>query len=255
MASTSISVFVSCYNEQTSIVPTIESAVRALSQSGLSWEIIVTDDVSSDNSVQVIRDYLRGHSELPIRFCVHETNQGLIRSIFEAVHLAQGQYFWMIAGDNNVDDATARELLSHVGTVDIVIPHVLRYSGRALHRRIISKAYAFIVRFLSGCPVRYYNGASIHRRTHLLWLEDNIKSFAFGANCIIRLLDHGFSYVEVPVVYNERTSGKSTALTLKNLRDVTAFFVTLVARRVKRSFQSDEILQPDKIIVERDELG
>jgi glycosyltransferase involved in cell wall biosynthesis len=249
MASTGISVLVTCYNEQASIVPTIDSILSALSKSGLSWEIIVTDDVSSDNSVQVIRDYLRDHSNLPIHFQAHETNQGLIRSIFEAVHLAQGQYFWMVAGDNNVDPATAAKLLSYVGTADIVIPHVLQYKGRSLHRRVISKTYAFLVRFLSGCPVRYYNGASIHRRSHLLWLEDDIKSFAFGANCIIRLLDYGFTYIEVPVVYNERTTGKSTALTLKNLRDVTAFFLTLVVRRVKKT------LQPNKMVFERDELG
>ncbi|HTV30911.1 MAG TPA: glycosyltransferase, partial [Xanthobacteraceae bacterium] len=85
----------------------------ALSQTGMSWEIIVTDDKSRDDSVETIRRFLAANPELPIRFNIHEVNKGFVPSIFEAVRLARGQYFWQVAGDNNVDTDTAARLLSH----------------------------------------------------------------------------------------------------------------------------------------------
>jgi glycosyltransferase involved in cell wall biosynthesis len=244
-----ISVSVSCYNEARSIVPTIESISAALAGTGLAWEIIVVDDASADDSAEVVRGFIAAHPELPIRHLVHADNRGFIYGIFEALHAAQGQYFWVVAGDNNVSQAVATQLLSQVGKADIVIPRVLQYSGRGWQRRLISSTYASLVRLLSGCPVTYYNGSCIHRRSHLLWLEDKVSSFAYAADCITRLIDAGCSYVEVPVVYNERTDGKSSAISAHNFRDVGAFLAGLALRRVWK------FVQPEKFALKKEELG
>ena len=249
MGPVDISVMISCFNEEGSIVPTIEFMVGALTRSELSWEIIVVDDASRDASAECVRQFLHARSELPIRLCTHETNRGLVYGIFEAVRAAHGQYFWVVAGDNNVDQETAVKLLSHIGIADIIIPYVLDYTGRSLHRRVISKAYAFLVRVLSGCPVRYYNGSSIHRRSHLIWLEDKINGFAISADCITRLFDHGCTFVEVPVVYRERLEGKSSALSARNFRDVAKFMLRLAMRRINK------MTTPATLASQKGELG
>jgi len=245
----SISVLISCYNEHGSIVPTIESISNALNQSGLSWEIIVVDDASEDNSIERVRDFILAHPTLPVRYHVHASNRGLVPTVFETIHVARGQYFWVVAGDNNVEPGTALTLLAHIGNADIIIPRVLNYAGRSLHRRIISKTYAFLVRLLSGCPVIYYNGSSIHRRSDLIWLEDKVGSFAYGADCITRLFDLGCSYIEVPVRYKERTQGKSSALTYKNLVDVINFLFGLALRRIQK------MLRIGRVVSEKGERG
>jgi hypothetical protein len=61
-------------------------------------------------------------------------------------------------------------------------------------------------------------------------------------------VDHGCSYVEVPVVYSERAVGKSSALTVDNLEDVAAFLVGLAFRRMTK------ILRFGKLIAEKGEL-
>jgi glycosyltransferase involved in cell wall biosynthesis len=249
MQSDSISVMISCYNEQRSIVPTIESISSALARSGLSWEIIVVDDASTDQSAETVRRFMREHPALAVRLEAHAANRGLVPGIFETVKVAHGQYFWVVAGDENVDQETAMKLLSRVGTADIVIPRVLNYAGRSYHRRIISWTYAFLVRSLSGCPVTYYNGSSIHRRSDLVWLAEKVGSFAYAADCITRLYDHGCSFVEVPVRYKERVDGNSSALTMKNLKDVAGFLLGLGFRRAKR------LVQPEKLAPEKGELG
>ena len=46
-----LSLVLACYNEEENIIATFEAIESAMAQSGLSWEIIVIDDASTDKSV------------------------------------------------------------------------------------------------------------------------------------------------------------------------------------------------------------
>src|SRR6202030_2789666 len=57
-----LTVFISCYNEQEFIVKTIETVRDALNEIGtISYEIIVVDDCSKDNSSETIKNYIAAH--------------------------------------------------------------------------------------------------------------------------------------------------------------------------------------------------
>jgi hypothetical protein len=62
----------------------------------------------------------------------------------------------------------------------------------------------------------------------------NYRGFGFQADMITRLLDEGFSYIEVPVTAQERTKGSSKALTLRNFFSVAHTLVDLFIRRIGR---------------------
>jgi glycosyltransferase involved in cell wall biosynthesis len=228
-----ISILISCYNEERSVVPTIQTIAAALQRTKLAWEIIVVDDRSQDGSLPAILKFIEANSSLPIRVHRNELNRGLVATIFDSAKLAEGEYFWTVAGDNNVSEQTCLALLSHLGTVDLIIPQVKAYVGRSLSRNLISSAYATLVRILSGVSIRYFNGSSIYRRRDLLLYEADQCGFSYAAYTIIDLISHGRSYIEVPVIYSERVHGKSSALSMKNLRQVTAFFKMLLARRLR----------------------
>src|SRR5262249_51684217 len=154
--------------------------------------------------------------ELPIRLLRHDANQGLGRTIFEAARLARGKYFWCVAGDNPVPEETCARLFAQLGRGDIIIPYVVRYEGRTFFRRALSDSYGMLVRFLSGSKVRYFNGSSIYLREQFLRHSDIPQGFAYSAEMIISLIGDGSTYVEVAVIYNDRSSGTSTALSLRN---------------------------------------
>jgi hypothetical protein len=161
----------------------------------------------------------------------HEVNSGLGATIFEAARLATGHYFWCVAGDNPVPMETCLTLLGRVGKADIIIPHVVRYMGRTLFRRVVSRAYGTLVRLASGSKIRYFNGSSIYPREKFLGAQSVTRGFAYSAEMILFLIDQGCTYIEVPVLYTERQTGKTTAFSLRNFRDVSAFYCRLVRRR------------------------
>lgn len=227
-----ITIGIACFNEEESIVPSIETAVAALGRSGLSWEILVMDDASTDCSRERVASWIAGRPDLPVRHRVSDVNRGLEWNVFQAATTGNGRYFWMVAGDNVLTADNYSEMFSRVGTADIVIPWVLSYRGRSFHRRLISRLYVAIVNALSGFRIHYYNGSSIYRRTDIAAYAGIIHGFSYSAELIMELIRRGRSYVEVQTVFNERTRGKSRALRPRNFVAVGEFFLRLLRRRV-----------------------
>jgi len=240
-----ISIFISCYNEQATIIPTLNSVISALIKTSLLWEIIIIDDCSKDNSINVIQRYMRSHPDYTIYLHRHEKNCGLDPSIFEAARLGKGRYFWCVAGDNPVPTEACLALLSKVGQTDLIIPYVLTYLGRTYFRRALSWMYAFLVRLISGCPIRYYNGSSIYLREQFIQQMEKITGFTYSAELLVSLFDAGCNYLEVPVIYTERTEGKSTAFTGSHMLDAAWFFGRMLKRRAKKFMSSNR----DKSII------
>src|SRR3990167_7631 len=226
-----ISIFVSCYNEQETIVVTVETLIFALLKLVISWEILIIDDCSMDNSVAVIQQFMHENSAAAVYLHKNEVNQGLGANVFTAARLAKGRYFWFVGGDNPVPKEACYALISQIGKADIIVPNVMYYENRTLFRRILSWTYAFLVRIVSGSSIRYFNFSSIYLREQFVAQMEKISGFTYSAELIIYLLDQGCSYLEVPVIYTDRTCGKSTAVSILNFIDVIGFLSRLLRRR------------------------
>lgn len=242
----------SCYNEERSIIPTLTTLVSALEQCPLTAEIIAMDDASQDNSIDTVQRFIAGfgHPNVLVRHHLNKANRGLTWNVFEAMKIGKGKYFWSVAGDNPLSKEAYLTMFSAVGRADIIIPNVLRYCGRPVYRQLISRLYVWLVNALSGYSVKYYNGSSIYVRSMVVEYANKIRGFGYSAELIVSLLDQGKSYVEVDVVFNDRTTGKSRALTFKNFCDVAGFFGRLARRRWQRR---RGVLQPDDRGKERSE--
>lgn len=227
-----LTLFVACYNEQENICGTLDTVIAALSQFKFSWEILVIDDASTDNSAKVIEEYCLKRPELPIRLHVNEFNKGLAQNYIEGAFLGRGKWYRLICGDNVEPQETFVSVFGKIGDADMIIPYQTQCAGKSLFRRILSDFYTSIINFLSGYKIRYYNGLAVHLRYNVMRWHTNYRGFGFQADMITRLIDEGMSYVEIPVTAQERTAGHSTALTSKNLLSVMHTFLDLVVRRV-----------------------
>ncbi len=67
-----LSVIVPAYNEEKRIPDTLHSISTFLEQKGISYEVIVVDDGSSDNTVQIVEDLSLPH----IRVVKNDKNRG-----------------------------------------------------------------------------------------------------------------------------------------------------------------------------------
>ena len=231
-----ITLFVACYNEEENIIATLETVDAAMSELDLSWEVVVIDDASTDNSVDLLKQYMTRVPEQPVILVVRENNQGLAQNFIEAAFLGRGKYFRLINGDNVESSSQITSILGHIGEADILIPYHAQVQGRTFFRKCLSNTFTLIVNLLSGYRIKYYNACSVHLRHDVMRWHVNCSGFDFQANLITKLLNQGRTYVEISAVGSERAFGTSKALTLKNFFSAARFFMDLAFRRVWKLF-------------------
>ena len=92
-----VSAIVLCYNQARFVVECLEG-IKAQDYPNL--ELIVNDDASTDDSVAVIEAWLAKHRDVPHQFLRSQVNQGICRSLNNALGRASGKYVSGIAADD-----------------------------------------------------------------------------------------------------------------------------------------------------------
>ena len=91
-----VSAIVLCYNQARFVTECLEG-VKAQNYPNL--ELIVNDDASKDDSASVIQAWL-AQGGIPHCFLRNQTNQGLCRSLNNAISQSRGKYTAGIAADD-----------------------------------------------------------------------------------------------------------------------------------------------------------
>jgi glycosyltransferase involved in cell wall biosynthesis len=114
--SPALSVTVLNYNYAHYLPQCLESI---LSQTWKDFELILINDRSTDNSLEVIQPYL---SDGRVRLVDHDQNQGYIASLIEGSNLSQGKYITVISADDFcVSDRAFESLLRPMEEDDEVV--------------------------------------------------------------------------------------------------------------------------------------
>ena len=246
-----ITVVVSCYNEQDLITGTLDNTIAALQESGRSFEIVVVDDKSKDNSVQVIRDYIRDHPSVRIILKANEVNRGLGNNYVEAAFVGHGKYYRLCCGDDGEPKEVLLNLFQHIGKADAIIPYNYKdVIGKSRMRVKLSKTFTALVNFLSGYNIKYYNGLAIHLRYNILRWHPSSYGFGFQADILTRLLDEGASYLQVPSYSIDRKGSASTALSTRNCLSVAHTLLEVAIRRVRKILYGRKGPQPIEVFLE-----
>jgi glycosyltransferase involved in cell wall biosynthesis len=102
-----VSMIVLCYNQSRFVVETLESVK---SQTYRSTQLIILDDCSSDDSAAVIESWLQKNG-IDCIFIRHQKNEGICKSVNEALSRATGKYISPIASDDVwLPDKIARQV-------------------------------------------------------------------------------------------------------------------------------------------------
>lgn len=91
-----VSIVTLCYNHTAYVIKALES-VRSQDYKNIQW--IIVDDCSSDNTVHLIKDWIEKY-QISCHFIVHKSNQGVIKTLNEAISLTKGKYIALIPGDD-----------------------------------------------------------------------------------------------------------------------------------------------------------
>jgi hypothetical protein len=137
-------------------------------------------------------------------------------------------------------------IFKHVGVADIVIPcqNQDKILGKSRARRFLSKTFTFLVNFISGYNIRYYNGMAVHLRYNVMRWHPSSYGFGFQADILTRLLDEGASFVQVESYGTDRKGGDSTALHIRNILSVGHTLLELAIRRLRRLLYGRSMKKP-----------
>jgi SAM-dependent methyltransferase len=230
-----LTIIVPCLNEQNHIGPTLDSIVGAMMELPYSYEVLVVDDGSIDDTSKIVENYIAAHPELPIRLIKHAKNRGLSPSYVDAAFLGRGTYCRIVCGDSGEPKEALIACFKELGKADMIVPYHVSVPGKSAFRLWLSSFYTKLVNAISGHKIRYYNGLATHLRYNVMRWGPYSFGFGFQAELITRLLDEGATYIEVPVTatHVEKT-GLNSALNYKNFLSVTHTLLEIVIRRVRK---------------------
>jgi phenylacetate-CoA ligase len=229
-----VTILVPCKNEEANVADTLDTAVAALSEIGRSYEILVVDDGSTDNTSAVVEKYKAAHPGPRIVLHRNPRNYGLSRTFVDGAFAARGRYYRLLAGDNCEPKETIVAILSKMGQADMIIPYHKERTGSAL-RVGISRFYTFLVNLFSGYSLHYYNGNPLFRRDHVMRWHPYSFGFGFQADLITRLLDEQATYVEVPIIAIRREKGgPASYLKPRNFVSTAHSLYEILRRRLNR---------------------
>lgn len=107
-----VSFIVTSYNYSKYILETIQSIKN---QTINDFEIIVVDDCSRDNSVEILEQ------QVGIKLIKHYQNKGQLASIITGLKEAQGQYISIIDSDDTITPNYAERLLEHLKNNNVAL--------------------------------------------------------------------------------------------------------------------------------------
>ncbi len=90
-----VSIIMPLYNCEKYIAETINSV---LSQTYTNWELLIVDDYSADNSVQIVKEF--AEKDARIKLCEFEQNVGVATARNKAIELSKGRYIAFLDSDD-----------------------------------------------------------------------------------------------------------------------------------------------------------
>ena len=160
MAVLKLSVFIVSYNQEEYIAQTIDSVVK---QSVLPYEIVISDDSSTDNTWNIIKEYSTKYPEL-IKSYRNESNIGVYKNLNKATHLVTGNLITCVAGDDYINPGYFEVIYTYINDNNldpdtdsfIIIPD--------------------IIKLLNGSEIKYSNHTKAGKNLKKLGLRGLIDS-------------------------------------------------------------------------------
>ena len=216
MENPSVSIIIPAFNE----AATIGKLIAALAGSFPSYEIIVVDDGSTDDTGRIARD----NGAVVMR---HPYNIGNGAAVKTGIRCARGDILVFMDGDGQHDSRQIAALLEPLPAYDMVIG--ARSSGgqaswrRALGNRLLNRLASYVANFRIKdltCGFRAIKADIARKFTYLL-----PNTYSYPTTLTLSLLRSGRSVKYVPVQTQKRHRGRSN---INLFRDGVRFFMIIM---------------------------
>lgn len=228
-----LSVVIPAFREEKAIESVVAATRTVLKNLGQSFEIIVVNDGSDDDTGKMAR---RGGA----RVISHPYRMGNGASIKTGIRHARGHIIVMMDGDGQHDPADISRLIEKVGPYDMVVGARSKESQTHLYRDVANWVYNSFASYVCAYPIEDLTSGF---RAVKAWIARSFVSllpntFSYPTTLTISALRSGFSVAYVPIHTSYRV-GKSK---IKLLRDGSRFF--LIIMKIATLFSPMKIFLP-----------
>lgn len=213
MSSCYLSVVIPAYNEERRLPDTLAAVREYLDRQGYTWEIIVADDGSEDDTARLVRDTSVAIPNLELLSLPHRGKGSAVR---HGMLAARGDYRFLCDADLSMPiEHLARLLPADPAVADIVIgsreaPGARRI-GEPKRRWLMGRVFNAMTRLLSTpgiadtqCGFKVFGA----RAAQALFRQQTLDGFAFDAEVLFLARRRGFTIAEVGIDWHYRAESK-----------------------------------------------
>jgi glycosyltransferase involved in cell wall biosynthesis len=214
-----VSVILPAYNESVVIDRVIQRIIKTIEGVNLSYEILVIDDYSDDNTGLIAQ-------QAGARVITHPYNIGNGASIKTGIRNARGEILIMMDADGQHPPEAIPLLLEKIGPYDMVVGARTSSSESVFHRNIANKIYNALATYVSGRKIEDltsgFRAIKSQVARNFVYLLPN--KFSYPTTITLATLRSGRSLVYIPFDAKRRI-GKSK---IRLLRDGIRFFLIIL---------------------------
>lgn len=233
------SIVIPAYNESAKITASLTQVVNFMSSYNDSYEVLVVDDGSEDDTVDKVEEYQRDHPKVRL---IRNPHKGKGPTVWKGVMESKGKYIYLA----DADLSTPMEELKKMSTwlidqdYDIVIAsregHGARRIDEPFYRHLMGRVFNFLVQLLalpgikdSQCGFKLFKAKvakEVFSRLSIYGEDaaEREKAYmgAFDVEMLFVALRLGYTVKEVPVkwVYVETTRLNPVSDSINMLMDV-----------------------------------
>jgi glycosyltransferase involved in cell wall biosynthesis len=229
-----LSIVMPCLNEGETLESCILKAQRALKAGDIRGEIILADNGSSDNSLEIAQ-------RLGVRV-VHVAARGYGNALMGGFAAAHGKYILMGDADDSYDFGDAPRFLDKLREgYDLVQGCRLPSGGGTImngampfsHRWFGNPVFSFMARRMFSVPIHdIYCGLRAFTKAYYNRLELRCVGMEFATEMIIKSSLHGAKFAEIPIILHPdgRVIRKSHLKTVRDGWRTLRFFLLFSPR-------------------------
>lgn len=197
----SISLIIPAFNDAQTLPSLITEAKSVLKKVSKNYEILVIDDASQDDTAF----FLKKIKSKRIKFSSHKTNLGHGITLKELYLKASKELLFSLPGNGQIRPIELLKLLPHINEHDMVIG-MRKLRHVPIKRRIQSKIYNLLIRFLYGLNLYDINSVRLMKKSKLNKLKLVAKTAFVDAELCYKFKESGFSIIEIPITHNPGSS-------------------------------------------------
>lgn len=211
-----LTVVIPCLNEETTIGLCVQKALDCVRNHNINAEIVVSDNGSSDKSVQIVEDF-----NLPNVRVVHCCEKGYGNALKAGFSSANGKYILMGDADDTYDMSKIHEFYEKVVSdenISMVIGS--RFRGKIekgampfLHKYLGNPVITMLINVLFGVGITDSQcGMRLFKKSDFEKINFTSEGMEFASDIIIEFAKNNMKIVEIPTTLSKDKAGRKPHL-------------------------------------------